>query len=193
MPAAASALRQRLGRPFAEDLSIPPGKPAEMEETAVHGDMGHCHPWRRLAEDAASIIQPAADERLRRRAPSEAAKGILHGAYADPSATMLAINGRFESFDRSTRNLWAQASAARFRAVETLIKSSHTTIGGILCALTVKMEAWATVFAHKKVGGPAKRAEFIMTSIRQGIEKIREIEDAVPSADIASPVANEAA
>jgi hypothetical protein len=87
------------------------------------------------------------------------------------NATMLAINGRFELFDRSTRNLWVQSSAARFREVERLIRSSHTTIGGILCAVTIKMEAWARVFACKNLGGPAKRAEFIMTGMRQGIEK----------------------
>jgi hypothetical protein len=36
-------------------------------------------------------------------------------------ATMLAINGRFESFDRSTRDLWVHGSAARFRELERLI------------------------------------------------------------------------
>jgi hypothetical protein len=82
-------------------------------------------------------------------------------------AAMLAIKGRFDSFDRSTRDLWARASAARFRAVETLIKSSHTTIGGILCALTVKMEAWARVFAHEKAGAPANGPRFVTTGIRQ--------------------------
>jgi hypothetical protein len=81
--AAASAVRQRLGWLLAEDLSIPPGKPAKVEETAVHCDLGHCCPRRRLAERAPRIIQSAADERLRRRATSEAAKGILHGAYTD--------------------------------------------------------------------------------------------------------------
>jgi hypothetical protein len=55
------------------------------------------------------------------------------------------------------------------------------------------LEAWARAIVYGKSGGPAKRAEFIMTGIRQGIEKIREIEDAAPSADIASPVADEAA
>ncbi|MBK8174001.1 MAG: hypothetical protein IPK66_01470 [Rhodospirillales bacterium] len=97
------------------------------------------------------------------------------------NATMLAITGRFESFDRSTKDLWDHVSADRFRKVETMIKSYHTTIGGVLCALTVKMEAWARTFSHKKAGGPAKRAEFIMTSMRQGMEKIQNIEDSAPA------------
>ena len=97
------------------------------------------------------------------------------------NATMLAITGRFESFDRSTKDLWEHVSADRFRKVETMIQSYHTTIGGILCALTVKMEAWARTFSHKKAGGPAKRAEFIMTGMRQGMEKIQNIENAAPA------------
>jgi hypothetical protein len=97
------------------------------------------------------------------------------------NATMLAITGRFESFDRSTKDLWEHVSADRFRKVETLIQSYHTTIGGILCALTVKMETWAKTFGHKKAGGPAKRAEFIMTGMRQGMEKIQNIENSAPA------------
>lgn len=96
------------------------------------------------------------------------------------NATMLAITGRFESFDRGTKDLWEHVSAERFRKVESLIKSYHTTIGGVLCALTVKMEAWVRTFAHKKAGGPAKRSEFIMTGMRQGIEKIQHIETSAP-------------
>lgn len=97
------------------------------------------------------------------------------------NATMLAITGRFESFDRSTMDLWEHVSADRFRKVETLIQSYHTTIGGTLCALTVKMETWSKTFGHKKAGGPAKRAEFIMTGMRQGMEKIQHIENAAPA------------
>lgn len=97
------------------------------------------------------------------------------------NATMLAITGRFESFDQGTKDLWENVSADRFRKVETLIKSFHTTIGGILCALTVKMEAWTRTFSHKRAGGPAKRAEFLMTGMRQGIEKIQNIEHSAPA------------
>jgi hypothetical protein len=97
------------------------------------------------------------------------------------NATMLAITGRFESFDRGTQDFWENVSADRFRKVEALITSFHTTIGGILCALTVKMEAWARTFAHKKAGGPGKRAEFIMTAMRQGMEKIQHIENSAPA------------
>jgi len=93
---------------------------------------------------------------------------------------MAAITGRFENFDRSTKDMWNNISAERFRKVKELIESYHTTIGGVLCALSVKMDAWARLFPNKDTGGPVRRAEFIMSEIKQGIENIQEIEDSAP-------------
>jgi len=94
---------------------------------------------------------------------------------------MAAITGRFESFDRSTGNLSPNVTAERFRKVETLIKSHHTTIGGVLCALSVKMDAWQKLFPAPGTGGPLKRSEFIMSEMKHGIENILAIERAAPS------------
>lgn len=93
---------------------------------------------------------------------------------------MANITGRFENFDRSTKDMWNNISAERFSKVKDLIESYHTTIGGILCALTVKMNAWARVFPKKLSGGPVKRGEFIMSEMKQGIENIKKVEDDAP-------------
>ena len=61
-----------------------------------------------------------------------------------------------------------------------MISSYHTTIGGVLCSLSVKMEAWARLFPTLSSGGPGKRAEFIMSEMKQGMENIQEIEDSAP-------------
>ena len=90
------------------------------------------------------------------------------------------ISGRFESFDRGTADLWQNLSAERFRKVESLIKSYHTSIGGILCALSVKMDAWQRLFPNPNAGGPIRRAEFVMTEMKQGIERIRAIKTEAP-------------
>lgn len=90
------------------------------------------------------------------------------------------ITGRFESFDRSTNDLWQNLSAERFRKVEALIKSYHTSIGGVLCALSVKMDAWSRLFPNPNAGGPMRRSEFIMTEMKQGIEKIKSIKNDAP-------------
>jgi len=93
---------------------------------------------------------------------------------------MAAITGRFENFDRSTKDMWNNISAERFKKVQKLIESYHTTIGGVLCSLSVKMDAWARLFPKKDIGGPVRRGEFIMSEIKQGIENIQKIEDSAP-------------
>jgi len=93
---------------------------------------------------------------------------------------MAAITGRFENFERGTKHMWDEISAERFHKVEQLISSYHTTIGGVLCSLSVKMEAWARLFPNPSAGGPGKRAEFIMSEMRQGMDKIQKIEDSAP-------------
>ena len=93
---------------------------------------------------------------------------------------MAAITGRFENFERGTKHMWDEISAERFYKVEQLISSYHTTISGVLCSLSVKMEAWARLFPTPSSGGPGKRAEFIMSEMKQGMENIQEIEDSAP-------------
>ena len=93
---------------------------------------------------------------------------------------MVSITGRFESFDLSTKDMWNNISAERFRTVEQVIRSYHTSIGGILCALSVKMNTWHKLFPRNEVGGPIKRSDFIMSEMRQGIDKIQLIEDHAP-------------
>ena len=93
---------------------------------------------------------------------------------------MAAVTGRFENFERGTKYMWDNISAERFSKIEKLISGYHTSIGGVLCALSVKMEAWARLFPNKDVGGPGRRAEFIMSEMKQGIENIVQMEDAGP-------------
>ena len=93
---------------------------------------------------------------------------------------MVATSGRFENFDRSTKDMWENLSAEKFAKVKELIESYHTTIGGVLCALSVKIDAWAEQFPNSEFGGPVRRAEFIMSTMKQGIESIKEIEDSAP-------------
>jgi len=89
------------------------------------------------------------------------------------------IAGRFDNFDRQTKAMWDQISATRFRQVKEMIRSYHTLIGGILCALTVKMNAWVRHFPKSNAGGPVRRGEFIMSEMRQGIETMRKLEQQV--------------
>jgi hypothetical protein len=91
------------------------------------------------------------------------------------------VTGRLESFDRHTKDMWQNLSAERFRQIEKLIRTYHCTLGGILCALTVKMDAWSRLFPNRSAGSPGRRAEFIMSDLRQGLSQIRAIEKAAPA------------
>ena len=90
------------------------------------------------------------------------------------------VSGQLESFERSTNDMWADLTAERFRKIETLIKSYHTSIGGVLCVLSVKMNAWIRLFPSPAASGPMRRAEFIMSNMRQGFDRIRDVTDSAP-------------
>jgi len=93
---------------------------------------------------------------------------------------MANVTGRFEVFDRSSKNMWSEISAQRFRQVESMVKGNHVTIGGMICALSVKMDAWASMFPNRDFGGPQKRAEFIHSELRQGIDRMQKFERDAP-------------
>ncbi len=94
---------------------------------------------------------------------------------------VLAANkDRFQYFEKYTKNMWDNISAEKFREVEKTIKSYHTTIGGALCTLSVKMNAWNRKFPTKRAGGPIQRSDFIMSDMEHGIDKILEMERNAP-------------
>ncbi len=89
---------------------------------------------------------------------------------------LTSVTGRLESFDRYTKDMWANLSAERFRKIEHTIKTFHTMMGGILCAMTVKMDAWTTLFPNPRAGAPGRRADFILNDLCHGMRRIRELE-----------------
>lgn len=86
------------------------------------------------------------------------------------------ITGRLEVFEKRTREMWDHITQEEFRSVKTMIERYHVTIGAALCGLTVKMNSFARIFPRENVGGPMKRADFIMSEMVQGIELIRDVE-----------------
>lgn len=96
------------------------------------------------------------------------------------------VRSRLDYFSACTQNLWQDISAEAFQEVRTVITRSHTTIGGILCALTVKMDVWMRVFPFSEGGGVMRRVDFITNDMRRGIEKIRHVKAAAPPLTMAS-------
>lgn len=98
----------------------------------------------------------------------------------DINEALANITGRFENFDKSSQDMWENLSAKRFHRVEQLIRSYHTTIGGVLCALTIKLRAWKRIFPDQNLIPPVKLAEFIMSDLQQGLSKVQKIEASAP-------------
>lgn len=91
-----------------------------------------------------------------------------------------ALDKRMEEFDSQTENLWDDLTAETFRHVEKLVTRNHIVVGGALCTLAVKVDAWTQRFPNRRAGSPMKRAEFIRGEIRQGLEGISQrVEDAL--------------
>ena len=67
------------------------------------------------------------------------------------------ITGRFECFDRHSQDLWENITAESFQKVKQLITAHHATVGGVLCGLRVKMNAWSERFGRGQ-GGPWRKA-----------------------------------
>ncbi|MDP6563987.1 MAG: hypothetical protein QF578_04115 [Alphaproteobacteria bacterium] len=107
------------------------------------------------------------------------------------SGITAALAQRFESFERNSERLWDHINAEAFQRVKELITSHYTTVGGILCGLEVKLDAWESKFPHGRGGAVAKTA-FLTSEMRHGMEKIENLQRNAPRiADLPVVVAAE--
>lgn len=104
---------------------------------------------------------------------------VVSTIEATINGMMSSVTGKIESFERSTNDMWRDLTSEKYRKIEALVSRYHTTIGGALCALTVKMSAWTTQFPNAS-GGVGRRAAFIMSDMRQGIEHLKAPNDDAP-------------
>jgi hypothetical protein len=101
------------------------------------------------------------------------------------------ITARFENFDQHSQSLWDNITAESFRRVKELIIGHHTTVGGVLCGLKVKMDPWNEKFGRGQ-GGPIQRSDFIMTELKEGIDVITRLENEAPPIVMLLPSASKA-
>ena len=105
--------------------------------------------------------------------------GVIDTIESTVNGKLANITGKIESFERSTNDMWRDLNADKFKRIEALVSRYHTSIGGALCAMSVKMTAWTNQFPNT-TGGVGRRAAFIMSDIRQGIEYMQQQEDDAP-------------
>jgi hypothetical protein len=91
------------------------------------------------------------------------------------SHLLRSVKNRFDIFTRLTDDMWSDLSARQFYRIERAVKAFHQVLGGVLCGLTVKMDAWVARFPDRNIGSPARRSDFIISDIRPGMKRITEI------------------
>jgi hypothetical protein len=76
---------------------------------------------------------------------------------------------RFDVFEEYTDQMWENMDTERFQSFKSVVLSNHTALGGILCVLSVKMNAWMHKFPVQTSGGLFNRAEFVRVKMQRGI------------------------
>lgn len=90
-------------------------------------------------------------------------------------STIHDIRRVLDLFKDTTTKMWEDLSAANFGTVKSLIEFYQSRVGGALCAITVKMNAWRDAFPMEGAGGLSRRVDFIVSDIKPGIELIEAI------------------
>lgn len=87
------------------------------------------------------------------------------------------IRERLGKFQANFEAFWGNINKSSFDNLRKQIENNHTSMGSVLCGLVVKMQNWTHEFPDNTVGGPQKRAQFIMTEMEPGMEKLRLLEN----------------
>jgi hypothetical protein len=89
------------------------------------------------------------------------------------------VEDLFSRFEHETRTMWQDINAETFNKVRTLIERNHTTIGAVLCGLSVKLGAWGARFGTRE-RGLMQQSEFILSEIRRGLDTLLDFAEPAP-------------
>jgi hypothetical protein len=89
------------------------------------------------------------------------------------------VTGRFNGFDRETVVRWDQVTIETFNAVRGAISRHQRSLAEVLCGLTVKVYEWEERFPSGG-GSPEKRADFVSSEIKPGLERLWAMERRAP-------------
>jgi hypothetical protein len=86
------------------------------------------------------------------------------------------IRERLAKFQTSFEKFWSDINKDYFLTLRKQIEENHSSMGSVLCGLGVKMRGWSKDFPDNNVGGPQKRAKYVVTDLEPGIEKLKALE-----------------
>lgn len=92
--------------------------------------------------------------------------------------------GRFNAFEIYSRTMWGDINQESFHRLSELISEHHSSVGGVICGLTVKMRGWDKAFGGASGRrGTIGQGEFVLTDFLPGLSEIERIERAAPHVD----------
>lgn len=83
----------------------------------------------------------------------------------DVAASKRFVQAHLGLFGKLEREFWNEVSAKRFREIEDVAKANQVQLGGILCGMTKKMNAWNKMFPRPELVTPHRLAGFITTEL----------------------------
>jgi len=92
------------------------------------------------------------------------------------ATTVAEVGDILTMFRDRTTDMWDDMSQESFQRMEDLIVDYQNKIGGALCVTTVKLSAWDEQFPRPDIGGPLRRADFLMSTMRPGLERLEPIQ-----------------
>jgi hypothetical protein len=90
---------------------------------------------------------------------------------------LASVTSRFEAFRQHSDRMWDNITAQKFREIRNHVISAQKTIGGVLCGLGIKLNAWEERFPKSDVGGPIARSEMLFSEILPGLDKLTALEN----------------
>lgn len=89
------------------------------------------------------------------------------------------VTRRFDGFDRNTQINWDKVTVGTFRHVRDLISQHQKSLAEVICGLTVKIYEWEQRFPQGG-GSPDKRAEFVASDLKPGLDGLWAVERRAP-------------
>lgn len=89
------------------------------------------------------------------------------------------VTNRFNGFDRETVVRWDQVTVETFNGVRGAISRHQRSLAEVLCGLTVKVYEWEDRFPNGG-GSPEKRADFVSSEIKPGLDRLWAMERRAP-------------
>lgn len=84
------------------------------------------------------------------------------------------VRARFSNFDKRSQTLWDDLNQESFGQFRDLIQSHHTTLGGVLCGLTLKIKFWEDRIEGTRANRAAQ-VDFITSDMHAGMSRIVEL------------------